>query len=240
MTVAQSHNGCNVHLWRYDLQDPVPEVSMDWFSDDDKSLIASRRSLKDRMQYIYVHAFLKNVLAMYTHQPPNQVQLVIGARGKPALKYSHPHPPFHFSLSYRQGYAVLAIANEASLGVDVEEISEVDSFDSFLDDYFSPDEEQQIRRAKTWEETLTLVYTLWTMKEAMVKALGKGVNDMRRYDVSPFLDIPLNVPGFDPGNYWIVEAIPAAKNYIAALAVRANKIHCTTLHYGRDSDVLFR
>src|SRR5690242_15417524 len=101
-----------VHLWKYRLLDSVPEISMGWFSAEEKEAIAKRSTYEQRLQFIRVHAFLKKVLERYTYQAPDQIVLSSGLNGRPEIKVAHFHPPFFFSLSYRHDYSLLAISNE--------------------------------------------------------------------------------------------------------------------------------
>ena len=221
-----------VHLWKYCLLDPVPEISMDWFSEEEKEAIAKRESYAQRIQFIRVHAFLKKVLERYTRQPANQIHLVSGRYGKPMIKCDHFHPPFFFSLSYRQDYSLLAISNESCVGVDVERIEEIEDFFPFLNDNFSLKEQKRILAEESERQQLSLLYALWTMKEAVVKSLAIGLpRKLSKYDLSFFLDQPIGLQQFDPTHFWRIELVPVAERYKAAIAMRASEVDVKTFDY---------
>lgn len=223
---------CEVHLWKYCLLDPVSKISMDWFSVAEKEAIAMRGSYAQRMQFIRVHAFLKKVLERYTHQPADQIHLMNGLNGKPTVICDHFHPPFFFNLSYRHDYALLAISNESRVGVDVEKVEEMEDFFPFLTDHFSQNEQKMILTEDSELRQLSLLYTLWAMKEAVVKSLAIGLpRKLSKYDLSTFLDQPMGIQQFDPTHFWRIETIPLAENYRAAVAVRAAEANVKIVDY---------
>lgn len=227
--------GREVHLWKYCLLDSVPEISMDWFSVEEKEAIAKRDSYAQRMQFIRVHAFLKKVLQRYTGQPADQIHFVTGAHGRPMIKCDHFHPPFFFSLSYRHDYSLLAISNESCVGVDVERIEEIDDLFPFLNDNFSLGEQKIILGEESEQLQLSLLYALWTMKEAVVKSLAIGLSrKLSKYDLSFFLDQPIGLQQFDPTHFWRIELVPVAERYKAAIAIRAREANIKTFDYSRN------
>lgn len=221
-----------VHLWKYCLLDPVPEISIDWFSLEEKEAIAKRDSYAQRTQFIKVHAFLKKVLERYTRQPANQIHFINGLYGRPMIKCDHFHPPFFFSLSYRHDYSLLAVANESCVGVDVERIEEIEDFFPFLTDNFSQNEQKRILAEESERQQLSLLFALWTMKEAVVKSLAIGLpRKLSKYDLSFFLDQPIGIQKFDPTHFWRIELIPIAEKYKAAIAMRGTEANIKTFDY---------
>lgn len=205
---------------------------MEWFSREEKEAIGKRSSYDQRMQFIRVHAFLKKVIERYTRQPPEEIHLVSGLGGKPMIKCDHFHPPFFFSLSYRHDYSMLAISNESCIGVDVEEIEEINDLFPFLLDNFSQNEQRLVLAEGTEQKQLSLLYALWAMKEAVVKSLAIGLpRKLNKYDLSFFLDQPIGLQNFDPTHFWRIELIPLAKNYKAAMALRASDVNVKTFQY---------
>lgn len=205
---------------------------MSWFSPDEKLELARLAQYHDRKEYILVHAFLKKVLERYIHLPPDQIRFESQQNGKPFLKCNHTHPPLYFSLSYRNEYALLAVSGEPCFGVDVEEVKQVENLIPFLVAHFSKREREIILAEKTEANQLSMLFTLWTMKEALVKALGTGLSDtIRKYEVLPFLKEPLGDPVSDLSNQWCVDQIPIAKNYKAALALRSKIVNRKVFEY---------
>jgi len=95
----------------------------------------------------------------------------------PAVAIAHPQAPsVSISLSHRSGFAVLAVDDTAdgwSFGVDVERVEP--RIASFVADYFTDRERQHLSVASTLERD-RLVTVYWCVKEAVLKAVRKGLS----------------------------------------------------------------
>ncbi len=223
---------CDVHLWKYCLQNPVSEVSLALLSAEEKEVMRRMSRYEDRKQYMLVHSFLKRVLESYLHLPPDEIEFAEGVNGKPILKCNHSHPPLHFSLSYRHDYALLAISSEPCIGVDVEEVKPIENIFHFMTDHFSRDERKRILIEKTEKRQLSILFTFWAMKEALIKSLSVGFSgSIKKYEVLSFLKKPLGLPDFDLANNWWIDTVPIAKNYKAAFALKAGKVNTKIFEY---------
>lgn len=92
------------------------------------------------------------------------------------LQYSTFQKPFlddviNFNISHSGQYTVCAISETSKVGIDVEEIREIPLID--FDNLFSKDEWDGVKNSK---DVLPAFYTLWTKKEAFLKAIGSGLN----------------------------------------------------------------
>ena len=121
--------------------------------------------------YAGAHLFLRTVLGHYADQAPTALALGLDARQKPLLTAS---PPLWFNLSYRVGWALLAISNQSEVGIDVEEIQPVTGAGDLVCQLFSSAERAVLHAAKgvAW---WALFYAIWTRKEAWAKMLGMGL-----------------------------------------------------------------
>jgi len=116
---------------------------------------------------------LLSVLKKYfdTPLPP----LAKTAEGKLYL----PNSPLHFNLSDTEGYLAIVLSWQAPVGIDIEQIREVEEIDSLIANYFSPEEQAYIKK----EDTLIRFWEIWNRKEAVCKALGIGLqNDLSSWD----------------------------------------------------------
>jgi 4'-phosphopantetheinyl transferase len=211
----------------------LPEVvpSHDCLSKEEQGRSARLRRYEDRARFNKAHTFLKNVLRRYTHLPPEEIQFVPGLNGKPVLQCRHLHPPVYFNLSYQEDYALLAISNSPFIGADVESIKPIRNILTFASDYFSPQEEKQIFEPLSRAGQLSMVYTFWTMKEALIKALATGfIEPVKKYDLSSFLYEPCQKLPFDTYD-WHISRIPIRRNYKAAIAVRSEKVNYCVFDY---------
>jgi len=227
---------CEVHLWKYELKEFPAKFSFPKLLSQDE-LARSQHFIRheDGKRFAWVHAFQRDVLSRYLHLPSNEIQFAMGPNKKPILKTRAAKPAIHFNLSYRNKYALLAISSKASIGVDIEEVGSIPDFTAFVSDYFSREEQQIILEKKTKEEQLSLLFTLWTMKEALLKSLSIGVKGtFATYNLCPFLQQSSGVLSLGKQRAWNISPVSIAESYKAAFAVAANQVHFKMFEYGKD------
>jgi 4'-phosphopantetheinyl transferase len=146
---------------------------------------------RHRRQYIAAHALKRLMLASLCGTPAPAWRFDIAPGGKPRV--SDPAGP-HFNLSHCEGLAACAVGAHTELGLDIEPVTRDAPFE-IADRYFTP-EEQRWLYSLPGSERATGFFRLWTLKEAFVKATGRGL-------AQPLLDIsfgfaPLHVAFRDP------------------------------------------
>lgn len=124
---------------------------------------------KDREHWTACRAALRRILSEVCGVPPNEVPILINPNGKPEL--TPPSDGMHFNLSHCDNLAVIAIA-ASPVGVDVEPWSRANELLGCEDSFCHPDEIQKLPGEPTARAASLL--TLWTAKEALLKALGTG------------------------------------------------------------------
>lgn len=92
-----------------------------------------------------------------------------GEKGKPA---PDGYQGIHFNISH-SGQWVVAALSPASVGVDVEKIRKVP--EGVAHRFFSETENKMLRNAVNEVEKAEIFFTLWTLKESFLKAIGKGL-----------------------------------------------------------------
>ena len=78
---------------------------------------------------------------------------------------------FDFNISHSGDFILCAITEEGSLGVDIEQINVVE-----LEDFNSVMTPEQIQFIKNSTRPETEFFKLWSLKESVVKAVGKGLS----------------------------------------------------------------
>jgi 4'-phosphopantetheinyl transferase len=120
--------------------------------------------------YAGAHLFLRAVLASYAGQPPAALALGVDARQKPRLASA---APLWFNLSYRAGWALLAVSNQGEVGADLEIARPVAGAEALAEHLFSAAERAVLRAAgPAW---WAYFYQIWTRKEAWAKQVGMGL-----------------------------------------------------------------
>jgi 4'-phosphopantetheinyl transferase len=114
---------------------------------------------------------------------------------------------FDFNISHSDQYAVCAFSKKYSLGIDIEKIKPISL--EFLRNFFNQDEWAEMQENENSQEQF---YRLWTKKEAVVKADGRGLN-------IPLKEIIIrNNHGFVERVKWFLQEIPLDQHYIMHVA----------------------
>jgi 4'-phosphopantetheinyl transferase len=154
-------------------------------SDDERSRYDALGFAADKRDYVTAHALLRLTLGACLQMSPDRLRFGADDRGKPMLLLPAGKRAPSFSLSHARGLVTCAIASEGVVGVDAEPIDA--SFDTAVlaRRFFAADEAETLD-ACSHDERTTRFFKLWTLKEALLKALGTG------------LGLPLNCVSFDP------------------------------------------
>lgn len=125
---------------------------------------------EDRQRFIYARGLLRVLTGRYTRQALEQVRFTEDVNNKPALVGD---TGWQINLSHSGNWMLLAVGNVA-LGIDVEQIQPPFSFDDILPASFSQQEQAYVR---VGADSRRRFYEVWTRKEALRKATGKGMDD---------------------------------------------------------------
>lgn len=182
---------------------------------------------KDRMLYSASHIFLRQILSRYASVNPEDWQFSYDAFGKPAIS-SPGYASLKFNLSHTHSMIACAISYGHELGVDIERHRTLGNFTDMCRLVLSEQERRHLLPLALPQQE-SLFFRYWTLKEACVKALGKG------------LTIPLHSIQYEPANskkwqctidstlkagdlYSFYYTIPQ-DSYSLALAARINQRH---------------
>jgi len=137
--------------------------------DEERGRAAALLREDDRALFVRAHALLRAALSHHCAAPPSSWRLTRGS-GKPEL-CGPLRGELRFNLSHSGGLAAVIVAAGMDVGVDVEE-ERPRPLLAIARRFFAPSELELLRAAPTGlEEELFL--TLWTLKEAFIKAGGR-------------------------------------------------------------------
>jgi 4'-phosphopantetheinyl transferase len=215
--------GDAVHLWLAQVGDlPADERLSASLSPDERTRAERLHKRCDRELFVLAHAMLLDVLARYLSLAPQAIRLDTGAHGKPRLARQH-GSSLQFSLSHSGDVALLGMAHRREIGVDVEAaIPHVDLAD-VAGHFFAPDERAALS-SLAGRECSDLFYTLWTRKEACLKAWGKGLRiPLNGFSVLPasdaFAEAPIRCPEAGAQNLGHCRSLRAPDGYAAAVVL---------------------
>jgi 4'-phosphopantetheinyl transferase len=226
-----------VHLWKYDLRDRPRNNSaaLPLLSKAEMERVHRLKGEDDRRRFVQARSSLKKVLSRYVHLPPHDIQIVNETGGKPMLKSPHAHPPVYFNQSYRKNYVLIGVSDNSSLGVDVEEVTSVHRLLPFASQFLTETEQKELAVQKTKEDRVSLLFTFWVMKEALIKSMAVGFKiPLTQYELKPFLKQKYCCPSFDPENVWYLTSITLEAGYKAAVAVQAPQVNLKVFNYCRE------
>lgn len=126
--------------------------------------------IKDRNRFIICRSLIKYLLAKEIGVDISLVRLEEHPDGKPYFPLDR---TLFFNLAHAGDCAVVAIG-KCELGVDIEWINRDFEYRDMLSTVFNQTEIEHIQDSK---DQCHSFYKLWTRKEAIVKAIGRGIDD---------------------------------------------------------------
>lgn len=126
------------------------------------------RFADDRRRSIIARAATRRLLGRYLDADPHALAIVEEEHGKPALF----HREIEFNASHSGDLVALVFAKETPVGIDVECRRRLHDCLALAGRYFSAEELDIVRSAEDADDAF---FTIWTAKEAIVKASGKGI-----------------------------------------------------------------
>jgi len=222
---ASGPNSPTVELWwgsAAAARPRLPEL-LALLAPDERRRAERFRVDEGKLRFIAAHAMLRCLLGERVGIPPQRIELVTGPRGKPALAAGGAAAP-HFNLAHSGELAVVALATR-ELGVDVEALRPFPRAERFAARFFASSEQQWLR-AKPEAERGDATLTLWTLKEAYLKAVGSGIAmPLAGVEVDPDRPALLRVAGVAPapGDWTLLGArLPGPAMAAVAMVVRGH------------------
>ncbi|WP_069792062.1 4'-phosphopantetheinyl transferase family protein [Cyanobacterium sp. IPPAS B-1200] len=167
-------------------------------------------------------AKLRIILSSYLNINPDKIVFNYNKKGKPFLR---DYPNLHFNLSHTDHWIVYGISNQL-IGVDIENISKQVKFKQLAKRFFCPSEFQLIEQVNQ-ENKAKLFYTLWTAKEAYLKATGEGLSGgLDAIELSyNFLSEDIEIISENTRTEWQIKNLKIDNNYLVSVAVKSkNKL----------------
>jgi 4'-phosphopantetheinyl transferase len=130
---------------------------------------------EDKESYVFAHALLRRTLSeMDDSVAPAAWTFDAEPHGKPVLAHHGTRGRIAFNLTHTRGVVACACASRGSVGIDVEAIDRRADYMELAAAYFAPGEIADLRNA-TDQGRHERFIELWTLKEAYVKAVGRGL-----------------------------------------------------------------
>lgn len=176
--IIQSLGQNDVHLWSLILpvnleEITLPDINVDNLLDiTDGNKYHNFKVKSKKLELIISRIFLWEILGKYFISNKKQMRLARDNYGKPFLFFGMQKVSLYFNLSHAAGIMSCAVSRNHPLGVDVENVHREIKFD-FVD-YLSTEERESL--ASVQSSRKNHIYCLWTLKEAFLKADGRGLS----------------------------------------------------------------
>ncbi len=149
----------------------VEDLPWDLLSEAERARAGAFRQEEDARTFCRTRAFLRRVLSGYLGVPPKSVRIAQSTNGKPHLPDSE---GLTFNLSHSATAALLAVSVDQEIGIDVEDAQPLPDLEQVARDVLSAEEIRVVLAAEGHERLLRFLRA-WTRKEAILKAMGKGL-----------------------------------------------------------------
>ena len=212
------------HVWSVDLDRHA--ARHDEFSatlaPDERARAERFRRAGDAARFVVARGVLRRVLAGYLGTSPRGVEFCYRRFGKPALAAAGENASLSFNLAHAGGRALVAVARGRELGVDLEAVTHDFDLAPLAARVFSPAERAELA-ALAEDARRPAFYRGWTRKEALLKALGRGLTGApQAFTVSLAPDAKpqrLQLTGDGRAGGWSLIELPIEAEFAAALAV---------------------
>lgn len=175
---------------------------------------------------------------------PKEVDFEIGPHGKPEVKEagkgtgysakgsgcSGPAGRIRFSASHSGDWALIGLAREARVGVDVEAVRPME-MKAVAERFFAEEEIRELASLSEGERAAGF-FALWTLKESYLKALGRGLSKPLQSFCVRLENGPALVRCTDEPGPWGLASIPFEPGYAAAVAAEGGLKRCRTYSLG--------
>jgi 4'-phosphopantetheinyl transferase len=212
-------NAGGIDVWQVMLEIGDDEYARLWrlLSDVERAR-ALRVRRPERMRHkVAGWGALREILSRYCEREPAQVAIERPLRGKPRLG-SRDGSDLEFSCSYSGVTGVVAVGRCGALGVDLERVRPI-RVEAFARAWCTASEQAWLAETTAAGRARVLLQ-MWTLKEAYLKALGRGVTTPPR-EVAACRRESAEVGGarlIIGAGPWRAEPVHAPSGYVAALA----------------------
>jgi 4'-phosphopantetheinyl transferase len=195
------------------------------------------RSDLDRAAFIQRRAALRSILAGYVGLAPGNIAFSVNEFGKPSVIAPRASADLFFNASRSESVALIAVTRSGRIGIDIERLNSALEYDAVAARFFTANETRSLSALHSRDRT-TGFFNAWTRKEAVVKAVGRGLSiPLDSFDVSlrpgePPAILRLNVPGA-ASEQWHMHHLEPAAGYVAAVAVEGAGGNCRCWRWNR-------
>jgi len=165
--------GGAVHIWQACFADWEPQAARlaAWLSADERARMRRFREPALAARYAIGRGLLRQLLAGCLGDDPAALAFRVNGWGKPSLRDTS---AVHFNVTHTQERLMIALCAGRPVGIDAERIDEGPISDAEVERVLAPDE-RAYWHGLTAEAQTAFFFQTWVRKEAVLKALGVGL-----------------------------------------------------------------
>jgi 4'-phosphopantetheinyl transferase len=167
----------DIHLWHgeFPLQDEQWHDTWEILDINEKKRAEGYIFPEDRQRFILRRGLLRLLIGFYTGMEPGLIEFCTNQFGKSRLANSSPQQTLHFNVSHSCEKVVYAFSFTTDIGVDIEKINPAYPWESIAPHCCTEEELRRIRSCAAHRQRQAF-FSLWTRKEAYLKATAQGLS----------------------------------------------------------------
>ena len=209
-TYSVSHSN---HIWQINISSNAKHIdaASNLLSADEHERANRYYREKDKQRFILARAILRLLLARYLNRDAKQLIFEIGENKKPHVKGD---TSLHYNVSHSGNYILIAIS-DSEAGIDVEQPDPNMHYEEIMHISYNKPEADVVKASA---DPLQAFYTLWTRKEALLKATAKGIDDALKFIPSTDGTHATMYNTIGSEKDWIVQSFQIDNEHIGSIA----------------------
>jgi 4'-phosphopantetheinyl transferase len=197
-----------IHVWRLPLEQSIANTTL--LSADEQVRADQFRNERDRRCFVVARCGLRQILGRYLGRDARALEFTYGAYGKPLLA----NCGLEFNLAHSGDLALVAVATDRPVGVDLERIKPIADLERLAERFFTAGEHQRIIELPP-EQRSSAFFRTWTCKEAYLKATGDGLRKLKGLEVVVSLQ---QMAQLVHPQAWDLQELKPGDGFVAAIA----------------------
>jgi 4'-phosphopantetheinyl transferase len=177
---------------------------------------------RDRREFLVAHGLIRAALSRAVQAVDPSTWLINPDKvGRPYVAGPAGVGCLHFSLSHTNDCVACAISPNEAIGIDVEECSPRDGLMETAEKNFSAEEIETLRALEPQEQPKRF-FEYWTMKEAYIKACGKGLRiPLNSFSITGLTEKNIRIAFADtlnednPARWHFTQFVPSRRHQLA-------------------------
>lgn len=218
---------CGVQIWLIwlDRESPQTNQLVRWLSADEQARSERFRFPKDRERFVICRAALRSILGARLGVSPADICFDYGEYGRPTLRGKTGDSGPYFNVAHCRGLGCIAVTSGHDVGVDVEAVRGLNDLDLMIRKTLAPSEQRHMAGLPA-DDRLRTFFRYWTLKEALLKVVGVGLQwPLREIELDLSIEerivrLPDNLP---TGGRLLLRELDLEGDYCGALATEATE-----------------